>query len=103
MAKAKVFEFNSFNEVLEKFEKKDLELSLEIFKQIKKAVNSKAKKKQVRMFTVKIKDSYLEFTLERDQWKKALNTCMDSFADNDLVEECIEIQNILKSLNENDS
>ena len=68
-----VFEFESVSDFKAKIESKDLEISKEIYKQI-------------------------EFILERDQWVVSLNTCLNVFADNDMFEECIEIQKILKIL-----
>jgi hypothetical protein len=38
---AKTFEFNSMEELINKIEQKDLNLSMEIFTQIKKAFNKK--------------------------------------------------------------
>jgi len=40
----------------------------------------------------------VDFILERDQWGTSLKTCMDVFANNDLFEECIEIQKMIKEL-----
>ena len=41
----------------------------------------------------------VEFILNRDQWVVSLNTCLNVFSENDMFEECIEIQKILKELN----
>jgi len=94
-----LFEFNSVQELKEKVESKDLSLSMEVYKQIKKAMYSKMKRKKVTAFVAKVgSHNVLDFVLERNQWAKSLTTCMDVFAKNDLFEECIEIQKMLKML-----
>ena len=98
-----VFEFKSISEFKSKIESKDLMISAEIYKQISKAFNDKRKRKKVIAFVAKIKNEVIEFILERDQWVVSLNTCLDVFAQNDMFEECIEIQKILRQLtNEHD-
>ena len=93
-----VFEFNSISEFKSKIENKDLLISIETYKQIHKAINDKRRRKKVTAFIVKIKNDVIEFILERDQWVVSLNTCLDVFAQNDMFEECIEIQKMLKQL-----
>lgn len=98
-----VFEFNSVSEFKSKIENKDLEISTVIYKQISKAVNDKRKRRKVTAFVAKIKNDVIEFILERDQWVVSLNTCLQVFAQNDMFEECIEIQKMIKQLeNEHD-
>ena len=94
-----VFEFDSVEEFKSKIESRDLTLSMEVYKQIKKAFYSKINRKKVTVFVAKVgKHDVIEFILERGQWAYSLNTCMNVFADNDMFEECIEIQKILKEL-----
>lgn len=94
-----VFEFKSVDELKEKIEARDLNISMEIYKQIHKAFHSKVKRKKVTAFVAKVgSHDVIDFVLERDQWSTSLNTCMDVFANNDLFEECIEIQKMLKEL-----
>lgn len=96
-----VFEFKSVQELKDKIESKDLALSMEIYRQIKKAFYSKVNRKKVTAFIAKVgPHDVIDFILERDQWSQSLTTCMDVFAKNDLFEECIEIQKMLKSLND---
>jgi hypothetical protein len=94
-----VFEFETMQEVYDKIESKDLILSQEIYKQIKKAFYSKTKRKKVIILSIKLKHDMVDFILERDQWVISLNTCLNVFADNDLFEECIDIQKMLLILN----
>jgi len=93
-----VFEFESISEFKTKIENRDLDISKQIYKQIHKAINEKRKRKKVIAFIAKIKSEVIEFILERDQWVVSLNTCLEVFAENDMFEECIEIQKILKTL-----
>jgi hypothetical protein len=93
-----VFEFESVSDFRAKIESKDLEISKEIYKQICKAFIDKRKRRKVTAFIAKIKNEVIEFILERDQWVVSLNTCLNVFADNDMFEECIEIQKMLKIL-----
>ena len=94
-----VFKFDSIEEFKNKIESKDISISVEVFNQIKKAFNDKRKRKQVKAFTLHIKKEMVEFILNRDQWVVSLNTCLNVFSENDMFEECIEIQKILKELN----
>ena len=94
-----VFKFDSIEEFKERVESKDISISVEVFNQIKKAFNDKRKRKQVKAFTLHIKNEMVEFILNRDQWVVSLNTCLSVFSENDMFEECIEIQKMLKELN----
>lgn len=96
-----IFEFKSVQELKDKVESKDLALSMEVYKQIKKGFYSKVNRKKITAFVAKVGlHDVVDFILERDQWGKSLTTCMDVFAKNDLFEECIEIQKMLKPLND---
>ena len=95
---AMVFKFDSLNDVKSAVKNKDINISIEVYKQIKKAFYSKVKRKKVTAFSIRLKDNIVDFELDRDQWKQSLTTCMDVFAVNDMFEECIEIQKILKEL-----
>ena len=95
---AMVFKFDSIEDVKSAVENKDINISIEVYKQIKKAFYSKVKRKKVTAFSIQLKDNIVDFELDRDQWKQSLTTCMDVFAVNDMFEECIEIQKILKEL-----
>jgi antibiotic biosynthesis monooxygenase (ABM) superfamily enzyme len=95
---AMVFKFDSLNNVKSAVENKDINISIEVYKQIKKAFYSKVKRNKVTAFSIQLKDNIVDFELGRDQWKQSLTTCMDVFAVNDMFEECIEIQKILKEL-----
>jgi hypothetical protein len=92
------FEFNSIEEFKEKLDAKDIDISRVVFEKIKKAFYSRTPRKKVTVFTVIIKGDEIDFILERDQWNISLKTCLDSFAENDMFEECIEIQKMLKEL-----
>jgi len=95
---AMIFKFDSIEDVRSAVENKDINISIEVYKQIKKAFYSKVKRKKVTAFSIQLKDNIVDFELDRDQCKQSLTTCMDVFAVNDMFEECIEIQKILKEL-----
>ena len=63
-----VFEFDSVEEFKAKIESRDLTLSVEVYKQIKKAFYSKVKRKKVTAFSIQLSDSIVDFELDRDQW-----------------------------------
>ena len=92
------FEFKSIEEFKARIESKDLGMSIEVFNKIKKAFYSKTPKKKVTVFTVIINGEEIDFILERKHWIKSLTTCMNTFADIDMFEECIEIQKMIKEL-----
>lgn len=96
---AKVFEFNSVSELKSKVEGKDLALSMEVYNQIKKAFNSKVKRKKVTAFSAKVgSHDVIDFVLERDQWPTSLNTCLGVFVKNEMYEECAIIRDMLDKL-----
>ena len=92
------FEFKSMAEFKAILESSDLRMSIEIFNQINKAFYSKINRKKVTVFTVVISGEEIDFILEREYWKKSLETCLNTFANNDMFEECIEIQKMIKEL-----
>lgn len=96
---AKVFEFSSVGDLKRKVEGKDLQISIEVFNQIKKAFYSKVKRKKVTAFSAKVGGhDIIDFILERDQWKTSLNTCLNVFVKNEMYEECAVIRDMLNDL-----
>ena len=96
---AKVFEFSSVGDLKRKVEGKDLQISTEVFNQIKKAFYSKVKRKKVIAFSAKVGNhDIIDFVLERDQWKTSLNTCLDVFVKNEVYEECAVVRDMLNEL-----
>jgi len=99
MIMAKVFEFKSIGDLKHKVEGKDLQISMEVFSQIKKAFYSKIKRKKVTAFSAKVGNhGIIDFVLERDQWKTSLNTCLDVFIRREMYEECAIIRDMLNKL-----
>jgi hypothetical protein len=93
----KVFQTETFEDFIKRVEGKDLEISSEIYSKITKA--HKRNFKKVKVFTVSLRNGdQFDFEIDRSEWSKALNTCMDTFASNDMFEECIEIKTLLKQL-----
>ena len=93
-----IFEFKSMAEFKARLENSDLRMSIEIFSQIKKAFYSKINRKKITAFTVIIGGEEIDFILERQYWIKSLTTCMNTFAEADMFEECIEIQKMIRKL-----
>jgi hypothetical protein len=96
---AKIFEFKSVSDLKQKVEGKDLQLSIEVYNQIKKAFHSKVNRKKVTAFSAKVGNhDIIDFILERDQWKTSLNTCLNVFIKNEMYEECALIRDMLNKL-----
>jgi protein-arginine kinase activator protein McsA len=96
---AKIFEFKSVSDLKQKVEGKDLQLSIEVYNQIKKAFHSKVNRKKVTAFSAKVGNhDVIDFILERDQWKTSLNTCLNVFIKNEMYEECALIRDMLNKL-----
>jgi hypothetical protein len=93
-----VFKYNSINDFKDKIDSKDLEMSDEIFKQIKKAFNAKTKRKTITAFSVEIQNTVIDFTLNRDQWIKSLETCLSVFIEQEWYEKCAEIKKMMEVL-----
>ena len=89
----------SLKEFKERVESKDIDTVVEIFNGVKRGIKKKYS-------TVTIFDVYMEedpttvykFKLEKNQWPVALRACLNVFSDNDMFEECIEIQKLVKEL-----
>lgn len=93
----KVFESKNFEDFIKRVEGKDLEISTEIYSKISNGFKRKYKK--VKVFTVSLSNrEQFDFEIDRSEWPKALNTCMEVFAENDMFEECIKIRTMLEQL-----
>lgn len=91
-------------ESLEDFKRKAEGANFEICEHIYAAIarGIERKQKSVKVFDLIIKGDPMHeysFTLAREQWKKALTTCLESYSNQELYEECIVIQQYLKTLN----
>jgi len=93
-----VFKYNSINDFKEKIDSKDVEMSNEIFKQIKKAFNAKTKRKTITAFSVEIQNTIIDFTLDRNQWLQSLETCLSVFIEQEWYEQCAEIKKMMEEL-----
>lgn len=94
----KIFEGHSFNEFRERVEGKDFEVASAIYEAISKGYNRKAKQVTAFNFRQKGSDSIYGFSLSREQWPLALNTCLEIYAEQELYEECVKIKNIINEL-----
>lgn len=76
-----------------------LEICQEIVKALTKGIDKKRKK--VKVFELSIKSdpgAVYDFSIERGEWLKALTTCLDMYTQEELFEECIQIQSLIKTL-----
>lgn len=88
---------------IEEFTRRTDERDFEICKHIYEAIQ-KAIKRNIK--TVKVFDLVLDadplhkysFSLSKDQWKTALNSCLDAYTAQELYEECTQIKSIINSL-----
>ena len=94
----KLFEGNTFAEFRERVESKDSEVAEAIYGSIKQGYSKQ--KSEVTAFEFKEKESndIYGFSLSREQWNMALNTCLAIYAEQELYEECTEIKNLINSL-----
>ena len=91
-------------ESLEDFKQKAEGANFEICEYIYTAIarGIERKQKSVKVFDLIIKGDPMNeysFTLAKEQWKKALTTCLEAYSNQELYEDCIMIQKYLKDLN----
>ncbi len=98
----KIFEGHSFSEFRERVEGKDFEVASAIYEAIAKGYNRKVKQVTAFNFKQKGSDDIYGFSLSREQWPLALNTCLEIYAEQELYEECIKIKNIINELSYED-
>ena len=94
----KIFEGHSFDEFRERVEGKDFEIASAIYEAISKGYSRNAKQVTAFNFKQKGSDDIYGFSLSREQWPLALNTCLEIYAEQELYEECIKIKNIINGL-----
>lgn len=90
---------------IEDFKEKAEGASFEICKYIYPAIKRGIERgvRSVKVFDLIIKGDPMNeysFTLEKSQWRKALTTCLESYSNEELYEECIIIQKLLTQLPE---
>lgn len=92
-------EVESLESFKERAESADFEICKHIYAAIKKGMDKNYK--TVKVFDLILKGDPMHeysFTLSKEQWKKALSTCLDAYSNQELYEECIIIQKMIKSL-----
>ena len=88
----------SLEDFKQKAENANFEICQHIYNAVKRGIERKSK--SVKVFDLVLKGDPMHeysFTLVRDQWPKALNTCLESYSNQELYEECIIIQKLIKS------
>jgi hypothetical protein len=94
----KLFEGNNFAEFRERVESKDIEVAEAIYGSIKQGYNKREDEVTAFEFKEKGSSNIYGFSLSREQWDMALNTCLDIYTEQELYEECTEIKNLINSL-----
>lgn len=94
----KLFEGNSFAEFRERVESKDIEVAEAIYNSIKQGYNKKKNEVTAFEFIEKGGNDIYGFSLSREQWKMALNTCLEIYTEQELYEDCSNIINLINTL-----
>ena len=94
----KLFEGNSFAEFRERMENRDIEVVRAIYDSIQKGYSRNANQVTAFEFKETEGDSIYGFSLSRDQWAYALSTCLETYAEQELYEDCIKIKNLINDL-----
>lgn len=89
----------SIEDFKQKAEEADFEICEHIYHAVKKGIEKN--QRSVKVFDLVIKGDPMHeyaFTLSREQWEKALTTCIEAYSAQELYEECITIQKLIKNL-----
>ncbi len=94
-----ILEIDSYEEFSKRTEERDFVICTFILSAIRKGCAKNYNKVKVFDLVLRTdpKHSYA-FSLERSQWKKALNSCLEAYAERELYEECTRIKELLDSL-----
>lgn len=94
----KIFKAESFEEMVQRIENRDVEVAIEIHKNILRGVKRK-RCKSISVFDIQLSDgTVIGFSIDKVDWPKALNTCIEVLAENDMFEECIEAKKVLDDI-----
>jgi hypothetical protein len=94
-----ILELENYEEFVKRTEVKDFEICTYILTAVRRGYTKKYNK--VKVFDMIMRTdpfSRYSFSLERSEWKKALNACLEAYAERELYEECSEIKSLLESL-----
>lgn len=89
----------TFEDFMDKFNNKDLDVVDELFKHIKIALIKN--KKKIQVFSIYCTDTEMivKLSIDKDEFPKVLNGCMNAYIKNEMYEECSQIKSILEILN----
>jgi len=96
MSKIVVESLESFKE---RAESADFEICKYIYAAVRKGIDKNYR--TVKVFDLVLKGDPMHeysFTLSKEQWKKALTTCLEAYSTQELYEECIIIQKLIATL-----
>lgn len=90
---------DTFEEFKTRTEKRDFEICTFIYAAVKKGVDRGYNKVKVFDMVLKADPTHeYSFSLDRSQWKKALDSCLEAYAEQDLFDDCINIKALRDSL-----
>ncbi len=91
----------SIEDFKERAENANFEICKHIYPAIKRGIEKK--RRSVKVFDLILRGDPMHeysFTLDKSQWRKALTTCLESYSNQELYEDCIIIQKLLADLPE---
>ena len=89
----------SIEEFTERAEGRDFEICKHIYAAVMKAM--KKGHKTVKVFDLVLDTDPLHkyaFSLSKSQWKKALESCLEAYTQEELYEDCTQIKALIESL-----
>ena len=93
----------TFEDFMDKFVNHDLDVVNELFKHVKIALVKN--KKKIQVFSIYCTDTEMvvKLSIDKDEFPKVLNGCMNAYIKNEMYEECSQIKSILEILNKKQS
>lgn len=91
----------SVEDFKERTEAADFRICQHIYPAIKRGVEKN--RKSVKVFDLILKGDPMHeysFTLDRNQWRRALTTCLEAYAKQELYEDCSIMQKLIATLPE---
>lgn len=89
----------SIEDFKEKAESANFEICKHIYPAIKRGIENN--RKTVKVFDLILKGDPMHeysFSLSKEQWKRALTTCLEAYTHQELYEDCIVIQKLIATL-----
>lgn len=89
----------NIQEFTRRTEDRDFEICQHIYTAVQKAMTKKMKAVKVFDLVLETDPSYVyAFSLDRSQWKQALQACLEAYTREELYEDCSKIKLLLESI-----